>query len=190
MLTIILPNRNEKNVDNTVTELTELFPEAQIIVSDDPNGRGKGWAIRQGLELAEWNHIAFLDADGDIKPEMLMRLLPFCNDFDAVVGTKRINHKRFGRRVLTFLSRFYIRLLFGVHVDTQTGIKIFKRSALKPWKSDGFIFDVEILSQIKGKSVVEIPVDAVITSSMSGGSVWRTLKESLMLKLRLLSQRK
>lgn len=155
-------------------------------MSSDRDGRGKGWAIRQAIEHARGNWIAFLDGDGDIHPRMLLRLLPFMEDFDAVVGTKRIAHKHLSRRIVTHLSRIYIRLMFGLDVDTQTGIKLFRREMLQPWRTNGFLFDVEVLANVKknGGRIIEVPIEAEITAKLSKGAIWKTLLESFILKFR------
>jgi len=187
LLSIILPAHKEPSAEFLMTLSYEL-PHAEIIVSRDRDRKGKGWAIREALKHCKGQYIAFLDSDGDIEPRMLQRLIPFIDDFDAVVGSKRINHKHLKRRIVTLLSRIYIRFTFGIFVDTQTGIKIFRRSVLKDWITDGFFFDVEILESIKrsGASIVEVPIEAVISENIQKGAIWRTLKESLILKLRLL----
>ena len=190
MLSIILPSHKEPEIASFVDQVEARLPNCQIIVSSDREGNGKGWAIRQALSAATGDEIAFLDGDGDIHPRMLLRLLPFLEDFDAVVGTKRIAHKHFSRRVVTVFSRLYIRLLFGLECDTQTGIKLFRREMLETWKTDGFLFDVEVLSNIKrnGGRIVEVPIEAEIKEKMSVGAIWKTLIESVILKFRLLSR--
>lgn len=188
MLSIILPSHREPEIHSFVEEVAARFPRCEIIVSSDSEGRGKGWAIREAIAHARGDQIAFLDGDGDIHPRMLLRLVPFLEDFDVVVGTKRINHRHFSRRVITTLSRIYIRTIFGLQCDTQTGIKIFRRETIIDWKTDGFLFDVEILAnaQKRGARIIEVPIEAEITERMSRRAIWKTFLESLTLKFRLL----
>lgn len=192
MLSIILPSHKEPEIHAFVDEVEKYLPAMEIIVSNDRDGRGKGWAIRQAVTVARGEAVCFLDGDGDIHPRMLFRLLPFLEDFDAVVGTKRIAHKHFARRVVTVLSRLYIRLFFGLSCDTQTGIKLFRREAIKPWKTDGFLFDVELLAAIQkhGGKIIEVPIEAEITERMTWRVLWRTFLESLVLKFPSLSPAK
>lgn len=187
MLSIILPSHREPDIRQFVESIEEQLPVHEIIVSSDRDGRGKGWAIREALAEAKGDEIVFLDGDGDIPPRMLLRLLPFLQDFDAVVGTKRIKHKLLSRRIVSYLSRIYLRLLFGVQVDTQTGIKLFRREMLDTWKTDGFLFDLEILYNIQriGGRIIEVPIEAEIKAKMSGRVLWKTLIESVILKFRL-----
>ena len=189
MLSIILPSHREPDIRAFVEEVEKRIPVFEIIVSEDRYGKGKGWAVREALRVSKGSEIAFLDGDGDISPRMILRLLPFLDDYDAVVGTKRISHSHFSRRVITYLSRLYIRLFFGLKVDTQTGIKLFRREMLTDWKTDGFLFDVEILEKIQrnGGTIIEVPVEAEIKEKMTWRVVWKTFVESIILKSRLLS---
>lgn len=186
MLSILIPSHNEENIVNFVDVVERALPAHEIIVARDREGKGKGWAIREALLHAKGDYVAFLDGDGDIEPRMLWRLFPFLEDFDVVVGSKRITSAPLHRKILTYLSRIYIRLIFGLQVDTQTGIKLFRVAALEYWKTDGFMFDVEILASAKrrGLKMVEVPIEAEIREAMSMKAVLRTFKESLILWFR------
>ena len=195
MLSIILPSHKEPDIESFVQEVEARLPVTEIIVSNDRQSRGKGWAIREALSVAKGDQIAFLDGDGEIPARMLLRLLPFLEDFDAVVGSKRITRSPLRRKIMTRLTRIWFKLLFGVKVDTQTGIKLFRRSALESidncWESNGFIFDVEILANLqrKGCRMVEVPIEAEIKRQLAFKTIFRITGESLWLKFRLLFPR-
>lgn len=186
MLSTLLPCHKEKGIDEFVKEVERVLPAHEIIIASDRTGRGKGWAVRQALMHAKGDRIAFLDSDGDIEPRMLLRLIPFLDDFDVVVGSKRIWHAPLHRKILTHLSRVYMRVMFGVTFDTQTGIKLFRREAIQGWRLDGFIFDLEILIKAKqrGMKIIEVPIEAEIKESMSWRIICKTLWESLILWFR------
>lgn len=192
MLSIILPNHNEENIHNFIREVENRLPVYEIIVSSDSESKGKGWCIRQALNLAKGDQIAFLDGDGDIPARMLLRMLPFLEDFDVVVGSKRITNSPPRRKVMTRLTRWWFKVLFGVKVDTQTGIKVFKREALEAlnncWESNGFIFDVEILANLQRLRyrMVEVPIECEIRRQLAFKTIFRIFGESLWLKSRLL----
>jgi glycosyltransferase involved in cell wall biosynthesis len=178
-LTIILPSHREIRVCETKRICTALFPGSQVIIAHDFDGRGKGWALRQGLLEAKGSIIAFLDGDGDIHPRMLYRLLPFISDYDIVVGRKS-EQKILSRRALTFLSRIYIRAMFNIGVDTQTGIKLFRSNCIPTWECDGFASDLEILAKARrmGLRIAEVPVECNITKKKGIGIIYRALVES------------
>lgn len=185
MLSILIPSHNEENIHAFVEELEKLFPGAhEIIVASDREGRGKGWAVREAILIAQGDEIAIIDGDGDIPARMLARLFPFLEDYDCVVGTKRMSRAPLQRKVITYLSRIYLRVFFGLSVETQTGIKLFRKSALQYWKTDGFLFDIEILrnARRKGMTMIEVPIEAEIKVRLSWKAVWRTFWESITLK--------
>lgn len=186
MISIILPSKSEPNILKTLAEIDKIFPDAQTIVCNDRYGYGKGWAVREALKHAIGDIIVFLDADGDISPRMILRLLPHLQEFDIVVGKKDLRGF-VSRRIITILSRVYIYLLFKVKVDTQTGVKAFKRSALPDWVSNGFEFDFEILAKAQkaGASIYEITIDANIVRKMKLISLWKTFIGSIRVWRRL-----
>lgn len=186
MLSILIPNKQEANVHGLIAEIERTLPASQIIIAIDREGRGKGWALREALTHATGEYVAFLDADGDIEPRMLKRLIPFLEDFDVVVGSKQMTRAPLHRKIITHLSRIYIRIMFGLPCDTQTGIKLFRRATLPAWRTDGFMFDVEILKIAHQRElrIVEVPIEAEITAPVSWRVVWKALIESLIIKFR------
>ena len=191
MLSILIPDHNEKNIKDFVEEVESLNIAHEIIISKDTESRGKGWALLQAFLASKGDLIAFIDGDGDIKPRMFYRLLPFLEDFDVVVGSKRITRAPMRRKIMTHLTRIWFRLLFGVQVDTQTGIKIFRREVFdlwaNYWESNGFIFDVEILSNLQrlGCRMIEVPIEAEIRRQLPFTRIFKILGESLWLRYRL-----
>lgn len=186
MLSVLIPDNNEPHINDLIKAIEKIHLASQVIVAVDREGKGKGWALREALKEAKGDHIAFLDADMDIHPRMLKRLFPFLEDVDVVVGSKRMTNAPLHRKIVTYLSRIYIRLMFGLPWDTQTGLKLFRRSALNPWKTDGFAFDIEILTNAhkRGLRIAEVPIEAEIKEPMSWRVVWRTFIESLRIRFR------
>jgi glycosyltransferase involved in cell wall biosynthesis len=196
MLSILIPCRNEENIYLFVDELEAKFPHAhEIIVARDREGKGKGWALREAFMESKGEAICFIDGDGEIPVRMLNRLLPFLEDFDVIAGSKRITKSPLRRKVMTRVTRWWFKLLFGVKCDTQTGIKLFKREALDSldfWASNGWIFDVEIIARLqeKGFKIVEVPIECEIKRQLAITTIWRIFCESLWLKCRLSFRRK
>ena len=192
MLSIILPNHLEPQIHDFIAQVEERLPVCEIIISCDSESKGKGWAIREALNHAKGDLIATLDGDGEIPARMLLRLLPFMEDFDVCVGSKRIGNSPLRRKVMTRLTRFWFKLLFGLKQDSQTGIKLFRRSALEAlewnWESNGFIYDVEVLSRLqdKGFKIVEVPIECDIKRQVSFKTIFKIFGESLWLRYRLL----
>ena len=99
--------------------------------------QGKGQAIKEAFKYAKGDIIMFLDGDLDIHPAQFHALFDIMKNenADVVIGAKR--HERsvvkypFKRRVLSAGYFYIVKFLFGLPLlDTQTGIKIFKREVL------------------------------------------------------------
>ena len=186
MISILLPSVNEHGLQHLIYEIDSIYPCAQIVVGTDRYRKGKGWALRQALSQATGDIIVFLDGDGDISPKMIARLLPHLDKFDIVCGKKEPGN-RLDRKILTILSRMYIRFMFGIPVDTQTGIKVFKRDHLPEWESDGFEFDIEVLAKAQraGSKMFDVGVEARCERKMKLNAIFATLKGSFKIWLNL-----
>lgn len=147
-----------------------------------PTNRGKGRALYHGAAQARGEIIVFLDADLEIDPLYIERLLDKmqATDADVLIGVKSSKGSPFPvyRR---WLSRVYQRLvafLFGLpNTDTQTGIKLFKREVLReaiPRLSvSRFAFDVELLIAATrlGYRVEEAPVAVTYKRGTPSGRI-------------------
>lgn len=192
MLSVLIPDHNENGIKEFVQEVEALNIADEIIVCKDSESKGKGWALREAILQSKGDLIAFIDGDNEIPPRMFYRLLPFLEDFDVVVGSKRITKSPLRRKIMTHVTRVWFRFLFGIQVDSQTGIKIFRRSVFDfsdgCWKSNGFCFDLEIIAKLQknGISMVEVPIECEIRRQLSFKTIFRITWESLCLKWRLI----
>lgn len=179
MISFILPNHNEPNIHKVIGQIEDLFPGSQVIISCDRYGRGKGYTIRQAVKHCTNDLICFLDGDGDISPMMVFRLLVFTDEYQVVVGKKKPSGS-LARKILTVLSRIYIKLLFNISVETQTGIKLFRKCALYNWKCDGWAFDIEILYKAHRNEwrMIDVPVMACVSGKIPFKSILKTLLET------------
>ena len=74
MLSIILPNHYEATIHEFIAEVEGRFPRCEIIISNDSESKGKGWAIREALRHCQGGQVAFLDGDGEIPaPRRLLK---------------------------------------------------------------------------------------------------------------------
>ena len=182
MLSILIPSKLEPKIYEFMEEIEKEIKPCQIIVYNDRYGQGKGYALREALKEAKGDKFIFIDGDFDIKVFEIYKLLPYLEQYDVVCGFKGVP-RRLDRRILTILSKLWISLLFGLWEDTQTGIKGFN---YKPeWKTNGWAFDIEILYKAKkqGKTMITIPIQATVSDTKSLGEIWKTLLESIKIRL-------
>jgi glycosyltransferase involved in cell wall biosynthesis len=134
--------------------------------------RGKGDAMRMGIELFTGDIILFLDADGSHAPEDIPRILePIRNgEADMVVGSRfkggsdelvgNINQllRITGSNIITT----FINYRWNVHLtDTQNGFRALSREAAKSLdlSVDGFPIETEMDIQLlrRGFRIAEVP---------------------------------
>ena len=187
--------------DDTLDRALECADDRVRIFGYEVN-RGKGYAVRFGFQQASGKIIGFIDAGGDIDPTGVMTAVRILNetDADAVVGSKRHPKSRVTypmlRRLYSGVYQQLVKALFGFDLsDTQTGLKVFRRSAVMnalPYMSiNRFAFDVELLAIIQRlgfNRFAETPVNVnlIFPSSIGGISpIVRMLVDTLKTARRL-----
>jgi glycosyltransferase involved in cell wall biosynthesis len=193
-LSVIVPVFNERN---TVAEIVrrmrhvELPMEREFVLVDDgsddgtrpvltqledstvrvvlhPRNRGKGAAIRTGLEHVTGDLVLIQDADLEYDPDDWPKLLaPLLKGKAEVVYGSRFTGERrnmlflhwIGNRMLSFVTN----LLYNTTLsDMETCYKLFDRRVLDgiTIRSDRFDFEPEITAKVlrKGIRIYEVPI--------------------------------
>lgn len=187
-------------VEDGSTDGTKEFLAGQkdIVVLSEKIRAGKGAALNRGFMAAKGDVIAMMDADLSIAPFTLVELTSELNGADMVIGSRKVDGAHVeiqqppARQFLGQLFSLYHRLLFGwSFLDTQCGIKLFKRpvlSAILPLSSKGFAVDIEIIwKAVKNGFVVkEIPITWIANETTSVNPIVDGFKmaiESLRIRL-------
>lgn len=169
---------NDGSTDNTGSLISDIRVQLEQItgakvtlLSYDEN-RGKGYAIRLGMQAATSDYILFFDADMSTPLEELNKFAPFIEkNIDVVIGTRKnghstvIKHQPFHRELLgkgfTLLSNVILNTWV---TDFTCGFKAFSREAKDRVFSvstiDRWGYDAEILhiAQKKGLTMKEVAV--------------------------------
>lgn len=166
---ILVDDGSTDNTSAEATEATRQHPAIRLI--SYAKNAGKGFAFKKGCGLSKYSEIALLDADLDYHPDHVLRLHQFLEQTgaDIVIGSKHhpesVIHYPPLRLFLSKVFAFAVKILFCLPVrDTQSGIKLFKRSALagilQNSFSTGFAFDLELLAtaNTQGLIIRECPV--------------------------------
>ena len=150
----------------------EGFPESVVRRVSFATNMGKGHALREGLALGRGRYLGFIDADGDISPELLAPFVSIMQSLepDIIIGSKRHPdssvHYPPLRRLYSWGYQHLIGLLFRLHVkDTQVGIKLVDRrviaDVLPLLRESRFALDLELLvlaRRLGYTRIVEAPV--------------------------------
>jgi glycosyltransferase involved in cell wall biosynthesis len=188
-LSIIIPCFNEEKTISLIIEkiLRSYTGEKEIIVIDDcssdktreilktnlkdkidklilnTSNYGKGFSIREGINIAEGNIILIQDADLEYDPSDYVKLIkPIKNgDADVVYGSRFLGgeEKRvlyfwhtLGNKFLTIFSNIFSNLNL---TDMEVGYKLFKSEIIKDinLQENRFGFEPEITAKIAKKKI-------------------------------------
>ncbi len=181
--------------DDTAEAARQIKSEHLRVLSY-PKNHGKGYALKYGVQHATGEVVTFIDAGGDFHPSHIERFVKLLEVFDAdiVIGSKRHPMSRVNyplmRRINSYLYHSLLRILFRIQVrDTQTGLKVAKRSVLAKVMPrmvvKQYAYDVEMLVVAKllgyGR-VIEAPVDMnfnFANSSLKSKAIINALRDVL-----------
>ena len=185
--------------DGSTDETTRLVQErsGQTHLRRLERNRGKGAAVRYGVQAAKHAWILFLDVDHSTAIEHLDNFSAHAADADILIGSRNlpesviVHPQPWLRQTLGRTFPYLVRLLALPRIrDSQCGFKLFKREAAQRvfarQKCDGFCFDVEVLlcASRLGYRVQELPVrwDNPTASTLS---LWRDPVRMLLDLLRI-----
>jgi glycosyltransferase involved in cell wall biosynthesis len=160
--------------DGTADLVRSNQPEVKNLhIIENPENRGKGYAVRQGMLQATGELCLFLDADGSTSITHLDSFLPeFAKGYDVVIGSRRLKgahiqvHQPRYREFTGNMGNWLTRVVLGLrgYGDTQCGFKMLTAKAAKNLASrmvvDRFGFDFELiaLAQRAGFGIKQMPV--------------------------------
>jgi len=148
---------DDGSTDNSYEILKKEFGQNNSVkIVKNYSNFGKGWALKTGFEFSTGDFILFLDSDLELSPYHIPGFFRIMleENADAVIGSKlhkfSVLNYPFYRRLMSLSYYLIVKILFGLPVmDTQTGIKLFKREALEislpKVLVKRFAFDIELL---------------------------------------------
>jgi len=209
MLSVIVPTLNEEDVISEFLEVLEKSLKGikyEVIIVDDSetnetikqaektakklkikltaikrkNQKGKGSAVFSGIKKAKGSEIAVIDADLEYSPEEIKPMLEKLKNADIVISERK-RKDVFYRQMLMYLFRFFTGSLFGLWMDTQSGLKILTRETAGKIniKSTGWSYDVDMLYQIKKKGLKIAKHKIIFTRRKKGKSKIHPVKTSI-----------
>ncbi len=134
-----------------------------------PYNRGKGAAIKHGVETARGDLIIFMDADGATPIGELPKMIEVLNTHDIgignrwLAGAKTERHSSL-RRLSGWVYRHYM-MLYGLGAyDTMCGFKGYRRSVaqdlFRELLEERWLFDTEIAykARRRGYTIANVPI--------------------------------
>ncbi len=160
--------------DNTAEVARNYSAQVRNLrVIDNPENKGKGYIVRQGLLESSGELRLFMDADGSTSITHLDKFLPeFKNGYSLVIGSRDVEgafiqiHQPKHREMMGNMGNWIIKIVLGLwkYPDTQCGFKILTSKAAKEIASRmvvdrfGFDFELIILAKKLGFKIKQMPV--------------------------------
>ena len=145
---------NDGSTDNTADVLAVLQKEyPQLIVVTHEENQGYGAAVRSGCDAAQYPWIAFMDSDGQFKPEDLKHLIAHCNDYHFVAGIRKKRADPWHRSLNAWLYGALVRYGLSVKIkDLNCGMKLFSKDVwqkVRPTFGLGALFNAEVMARLR-----------------------------------------
>lgn len=185
-------------------ELARTFAQSHpnVVAIRNENDRGKGSAIKVGVEKASFDAMCQFDADLQFAPEDIARVMgPVLEGrADVVIGSRFMKgadasdyHFSFFRVMGNRVVNAWVSLLCGQSItDVTTGYKAWTRVAMRKirFQDDGFVYEVEIPVRacMEGLRVAQVPVKYLDRQGgVSGhGKGWREMYSIIRTGFRIL----
>lgn len=160
---------NDGSTDESPQLLEKLSGQPGIRVLHHEMNRGKGAAVRTGIQSATGDLILIQDADLEYDPRDFAKLLDPISTAgaDVVYGSRFLGGPRrptmFWHMVANKLLTLLTNVLYNnILTDMETGYKLFKREALQgiTIRSNSFNFEPEITAKLLKRRVriFEVPI--------------------------------
>lgn len=158
---------NDGSSDETPKILADLKLRYEFKLINQPKNRGKGAAIRRGLENISGDYFTICDADAEYSASDIAMMFEEIKDSPkkiALYGSRFLNKPGLSfHKLINGLLTSLTNLLFGSKLtDMETCFKMIPAYALKEIKLSGERFEIEpiITAQLlkNGYEIKEIPI--------------------------------
>ena len=141
---------DDHSTDSTLELATALSDEYPLIVHRKKGERGKAGSLLEGFEYANYDIVCMIDADLQYPPESIIPMYMLLNNenADLVVSERKQTNKNSLRNLSSkAFNIIFIRMLFRIKYDTQSGLKVFRKRILKNMqlKPSPWSFDLEFI---------------------------------------------
>lgn len=140
---------DDRSTDNTIEKIQQLSKVYPVIYKVKQGKRGKAYSILEGAELADSEFIAMIDGDLQYPPEAIPELYEVAKRYGIAVANRKKHKTSFLRRMGSKINiLIFEKLLHGFDVDTQSGLKVFKKEIIQNLKETdvaGWAIDMPLL---------------------------------------------
>ena len=164
MISVIIPVKPpEPYLDTLIVNLHQVLSNVphEVLIQKE---KGLGYAVKCGIARSRGNIIIVMDADGSHDPKYLPNMLSLLEDYDVVIGSKRVvngsNEDSFLRRQISSLYNKLIKWMLGIQVyDSMSGFIVAKSFVFDGYKFPrGYKFMLPLYYQKGNYKILEYPI--------------------------------
>ena len=119
---------NDGSTDNTLQILKDLAVKNEKIIIHNKENSGHGPTILLGYRdnsMIEW--IFQTDSDDEMESKYFLELWKNKGDFDLVIGRRENRGSPVSRRIMTFVARIMVRILYGSNIiDVNSPYRLYR----------------------------------------------------------------
>lgn len=223
-ITLIVPALNEEKnlpllLEKSIEVLPKYFSQYEIIIVDDgsqdqtseivtqwskknsavklirhPVNLGVGSCIRDAFKIAKFDWLFQIPGDNQFNIEEIGQFVPQLDSADIIQGWRTNLSYSCRRKIVTWIYRALLRLLFGLNLRDATWVKMMRADMVKnlPIATEGFFGEIEIIVRAKKKGARFCEVGVSTQKRLHGFSyannVFRIIKtffELVVFKIKL-----
>jgi glycosyltransferase involved in cell wall biosynthesis len=164
-----------------IMSIAKTYPVRVLLKKGTP---GKAQSIIEGMEQSSSTFICMIDGDLQYPPESIAPMVRMLERHQAdIVLTRRIERKTsIIRKIMSSVFHFvFVKLLFGIAYDTQSGLKVFRRSVLKniQLNPSQWSFDLEFIVENLQQSAKILTKDIIFSDRHSGEAKIKIIESSI-----------
>lgn len=151
--------------DDTAEQVKQRADDDHFNLVRHPYNRGYGAALKTGIRTSSAPWIATMDSDGQHDPHDLLKLLPYAQEYDLVVGQRPgVVHSQVWRMPGKWMLNWLANYLAGRKIpDLNSGMRVFRNEVIRRYMHlcpDGFSFSTTstLVFFNRGYNVTYVPI--------------------------------
>lgn len=142
---LVINDGSSDSTGRVARELEKRFPKLSVV--EHAQNMGFGTTIREAYLLPESEWVLFIPGDGQIPPSCLLRLFPYSETHDFVLGYRRQRKDPLSRKINSRCYNRFVSLLAGKKVKDVNSAGLLKRELIADvsFVSRGAFIHAEVL---------------------------------------------